>query len=848
MRPPAGKKIVLLGMMTRIPVAGVVWQTMHYLLGFQRLGYDVYYVETHARTPSMMMMSEFERHLYEGSALDELDAPDGEDGRPRDHDSARAASFISSVMRQLDMSDRWAFLALHDDGRHYGLSRAQLKRVYASAAALINLHGGTMPLPELAATGRLVYVETDPVLLQFELQAGLQETIDFLEPHCAFFSFAENYGNPDCLLPFQDRFPLRPTRQPVVLDLWEDRATNGARAFTTIGNWRQVERDIIVAGETYTWSKHREFLKFLDLPARTGQEFELALSSYEEEERLMLEGKGWAVRHALDFSTDTGAYRDYIVASRGEFTVAKDQNVRFRTGWFSDRSATYLAAGRPVVCQETGFRNVLPTGEGLLGFSTLDEAAAAVDEINSGYERHRSAAADIARECFSHEVVLGRLLDEVGVELRRRHGATPSRPEPFPPDLVLDPISRRPNLLPDETVATVMDRPVPSFEVRREGRARPASVVVVTRDQLVFTRLCLESVLAMTDHPSYELIVVDNASTDGTRPYLTELAAAHPNVRLVLNSANAGFAAACNQGLAVAQGEVLVLLNNDTLVAPGWIRLLSARLEDPEVGLVGPVTNRIGNEAEVETDYHTWSQFLEFAAARVADHGGSAFDIETLTMFCLATRRDVYRRIGPLDTRFEVGLLEDDDYSLRAREAGYRLLCAEEVFVHHFGESSFGTLVASGEYGRLLEANRKRFEEKWGRPWKPYERGHKPSYANLTERIRAVVSNVLPSESTVLVVSRGDEELLKLNGCRAWHFPQAQDGRYAGHHPANAGEAIAHLEALRARGGQYLLIPRTGLWWLDHYDALREHLQTRYRAIVREEETCVIFELEPEPS
>ena len=192
-------KVVLLGMMTKMPVAGVAWQNLHYLLGFERLGCEAYYVETHARTPSMLM------------------------SRPDEDSSALAAEFIAALMRRFGMADRWAFRALHDDGRCFGMSEAELERLYGSADLLINLHGGTQPYPELAATGRLVYLETDPVQLQLELQHGLQETIDFLEPHSAFFSFAENWGNPDCRLPRSERFEFLTTRQPVILDLWPDR-------------------------------------------------------------------------------------------------------------------------------------------------------------------------------------------------------------------------------------------------------------------------------------------------------------------------------------------------------------------------------------------------------------------------------------------------------------------------------------------------------------------------------------------------------------------------------------------------------------------------------------------------
>jgi GT2 family glycosyltransferase len=815
----SSKKIVLLGMMTRIPVAGVVWQTIHYLLGFERLGYEAYYVEAHARTPSMLME------------------------REEEDSSAKAAAFIDGVMRRFGMRDRWAFHGLHYDNRCYGLSEQQLKELYGSALMMVNLHGGTEPRAELYATDRLVYLETDPVQLQAELHDGVQATLDFLEPHCAFFSYAENYGNPDCGLPYQDRFPLHPTRQPVILDFWRGRGGHGEK-LTTIGNWRQPWRDVILDGERYSWSKHDEFMKFIDLPQQTSQRFELALSSYDSADQEMLEGHGWQVRHALDFSTDPDAYRDYITGSRGEYSVAKDQNVRLRTGWFSDRSATYLAAGLPVINQDTGFSNVFPTGEGLFAFSTMEEILAAVEAINSDYPRHSRAAEEIAREYFAHDVVLGRLLADVDVELcsGRGYPVQSHGSAPFPPALDITPVSRRPTRLPAATADAIAARPVPARHVH-PWPCEGVSIVVVTHDNLLFSRLSLESVIACTEYPNYELIVVDNGSGDGTAEWLHRLAAANPHVRLVLNPGNAGFARACNQGLALARGDVLVLLNDDTLVPPGWLPRLTRPLADPDVGLVGAVTNRIGNEAEVPASYRTWGELLDFAAVRARTHAGQVFDIATVTMFCLAMRRDAFARLGPLDQRFGVGLLEDDDYSMRARRAGYRLVCADDAFVHHFGETSFGKLVPSGGYNELLEANKRLFEEKWGEPWQPYERRPNPAYQRLTQRVREIVVDTLPAHATVLIVSKGDEELLRIEGHSTRHFPAAADGSWAGHHPADSREAVAALEAMRAAGGDFIVFPHTGMWWLEHYRGLAEHLEQRYEAVVREEDTCVIFAL-----
>ena len=366
---------------------------------------------------------------------------------------------------------------------------------------------------------------------------------------------------------------------------------------------------------------------------------------------------------------------------------------------------------------------------------------------------------------------------------------------------------------------------------------------MTAHDNLLFTRMAVESVLACTEYPDYELIVVDNASTDGTPEYLRAVAERNPHVRIVLNAENAGFARACNQGMAVAAGEVLVLLNDDTLVTPGWLPRLIAPLRDSRTGLSGAVTNRIGNEAEIPVSYSTWGGLLEFAAERGRTHAGQVFDISVLTMFCLALRRDAWQRIGPLDQRFEIGMLEDDDYSRRAREAGYRLVCAEDAFVHHFGETSFGKLVPTGRYGEILEENKRRFEEKWGEPWQPYERRPDPRYEGLRERIRELVAGAVPAEATVLVVSKGDPDLLELGGRPARHFPEAADGSWAGHHPADSGEAVETLEAMRAAGGQFIVFPETGMWWLQHYEGLHEHLEQKYDAVVREDGVCVIFAL-----
>jgi len=260
------------------------------------------------------------------------------------------------------------------------------------------------------------------------------------------------------------------------------------------------------------------------------------------------------------------------------------------------------------------------------------------------------------------------------------------------------------------------------------------------------------------------------------------------------------------------------------------------------VGLVGPVTNRIGNEAELDVRYDTYEAFLRVAAERAQMHFGERFQIQMPAMFCLALRRDVFERLGPLDEGFGPGTLEDDDYAERAHRAGYRCVCAEDVLVHHFGEGSLGRMYANGSHASLLEANRRRFEEKWGKPWQPYGRRHGHDYESVRARVRQIVADRLPPSSAVIVASRGDDELVRFADREGWHFPQMPDGVYAGHYPADSAEAIEQLERLRGQGGRYFLLPSTSFWWLDHYEGLSNHLAQQYHEIVRDE-SCIVFAL-----
>ncbi len=257
-----------------------------------------------------------------------------------------------------------------------------------------------------------------------------------------------------------------------------------------------------------------------------------------------------------------------------------------------------------------------------------------------------------------------------------------------------------------------------------EGIAEPrVSVIVLTYNNLAFTDACLFSIEAYSDYPDLEVIVVDNASSDGSREWLQRWVAEPSKAgharRLILNDDNLGFAAGNNVGLAAATGEVLVMLNNDTYATPGWVRGLCNHLRrDPGLGLVGPVTNNIGNEAKLDIAYPDMVEMIHLSGQHTRRHAGRRLEIPTVAFFCVAMPRAVYERVGGLDEAFGVGFFEDDDYCRRVAQAGWRVACADDVFVHHHLSASFDKLKAEAKQA-LFERNKAIFEAKWG-PWAPH--------------------------------------------------------------------------------------------------------------------------------
>jgi polysaccharide pyruvyl transferase CsaB len=242
------------------------------------------------------------------------------------------------------------------------------------------------------------------------------------------------------------------------------------------------------------------------------------------------------------------------------------------------------------------------------------------------------------------------------------------------------------------------------------------SILIVTHNSEEFVRPCLDSILRNTAYPAYEVILVDNASTDGTVALLGEYA----HFRLVELSENVGFAAGNNRAAAEAKGSHFIFLNVDTMVTPGWVHLLLEHVRhDPSIGLICPVTNFAGNEAKLNVSYRDGDTMEVFAAERTRSQRGLDSDIRVAAFFCALVPRPVWERVGELDVSFGMGMFEDDDFAMRVRRAGLRVAVAEDCFIHHFGQGSFSK-ISRQVYERVFEENRKRFEEKWKQPWEPH--------------------------------------------------------------------------------------------------------------------------------
>ena len=394
-------RIILLHFVGQMPLAGIAWQAMHYLLGLRQLGYDVWYIEDGGANPydprvaSVMMTSDYN------------------------------VGFLRRAMESHGFAGRWAYWdAINDE--LYGLSRDRVTRLYREADGLINLCGATRLRDEHLACPTRIIIDSDPIYEQIKYAKADPAARAYLDAHTHFFSYGENLGSEHCSVPLSG-IAWRPTRPPVILDLWANAPSQalprlrgrggwGCDGFTTIATWENKGKNIEFNGSSYVWSKHINFLRFIDLPRRRPTtSFTLAMDPPDDKVRAKVTKAGWNLVDPGPISASMEAYRDFIAHSLGEFTVAKDIYVRPNSGWFSDRSVCYLAAGRPVVTMRTAFNKLYPVGRGLFDFATEDEALAGIDAISADYRLHSRAARELAREYFGADRVLRELMANAGL-------------------------------------------------------------------------------------------------------------------------------------------------------------------------------------------------------------------------------------------------------------------------------------------------------------------------------------------------------------------------------------------------------------------------------------------------
>jgi hypothetical protein len=380
--------IVVAGSVAQRPGnGGHAWVFLQYLLGFRKLGWNVMF-------------------------LDRLEAEMSVDahGRPTDVEHSINIAYLDRVFDAFGLGDRYA--VFHERGnRTVGLSRERVLEEAGRAALVMNVNGFFEDEDVLSRAGLRVYFDIDPGFAHMWRALGLH---DAFQGHDAYVTVGESIGRPECTIP-TGGIDWVTTPQPVVLEHWPARHSTG-HAFTSVGSWRGPFGPVEYEGLTYGLRVH-EFRRFAELPRRVSQPLEIALDIDEADasDGELLRSGGWRLRDPREIAADPWRYRAYLQGSSAELMVAKNMYVQSRSGWFSDRSICYLASGRPVLAQDTGFSHYYPVGRGLLGFSTIDEAIDGVERIAADYAAHSHAARALAEEHFESSRVLGGLLQKLGI-------------------------------------------------------------------------------------------------------------------------------------------------------------------------------------------------------------------------------------------------------------------------------------------------------------------------------------------------------------------------------------------------------------------------------------------------
>lgn len=387
------RKLLISGALAQVPGnGGLAWFHLQLLLGLRRLGFEVLFLD---RIEPEQCVDAGGRTVASGDSVN--------------------LRWLRSVMDRFGLRDAWSLDA--GDAGTFGVPKERVLRAAAEAPLLLNVMGYGRDPAVLETVRRRVFLDVDPGFPQMWRELGLH---DAFAGHDAFVTFGMNVGKPHCLIPTcgLDWVTLPP---PVVLEHWpaaDVTATDDAAPFTSVGAWRGANGPVEFRGTTYGLRAH-EFRRFIELPGMCpGERFEMAFEIHldDAKDREALVRNGWKLVDPKAVAQTPENYRNYIVRSRGEFMVPKQMYVATNSGLFSDRSAYYLASGRPVLARDTGIGGLYPVGEGLLTFATLDEAADGVGRIRADYRRHAAAARAVAEEYFDSDRVLRRLMSQLGVD------------------------------------------------------------------------------------------------------------------------------------------------------------------------------------------------------------------------------------------------------------------------------------------------------------------------------------------------------------------------------------------------------------------------------------------------
>jgi hypothetical protein len=391
-------KIIIGGFIGLYPTGGVTWDYLQYPLGLQLLGHDVYYIE------DTMQYSQYQTQGQEWT------------------DATESIAYLKRTMDRFGLADKWAY---HDvgTGKYYGLSQQKVDELCSTADIFLNISASSFLRDEYYKIPNRILIDSDPMFTQVQDWDDNNPEVSWKERKRGYswynhlFTFGENINQPDCKIPTYD-LKWTTTRQPICMDHWSniEKPSKGKPVFSTVMNW--ATRKNLVYKQEQWGQKNVEFTKFHDIPARCPDvDFEIVMAVSKdlkkEIQRVTIADYGWKILNPADTIPSAEDYKNFISNSTAEFSVAKNGYVKSNSGWFSCRSACYLASGRPVITQETGWSKYIETGEGLFSFNDMESAVRAVKEISSNPFVHSTAAREICHEYFHSSKVLKNMLDAV---------------------------------------------------------------------------------------------------------------------------------------------------------------------------------------------------------------------------------------------------------------------------------------------------------------------------------------------------------------------------------------------------------------------------------------------------